>query len=171
MSKRDLKIAVRFSPDCAWADDFFPPDMPESWRPVYLGNELRCALTSAAYLADVDAEELAAWREAIEAGLTLLFDDDPDLLPAALHEAGAQRMTWDEHSWEETFAQIGETIDDATVVVLIDAEAAPDPKQTREWIETALEYEGSAHIVIVFDGPAAMQAAKQAQTVSGFMDW
>lgn len=171
MSDRDLQIAIQLGPDSPWADDFFPADLPKEWRPVYLGNELRCVLTSASYLANADEEELDSWLEATEAGLTTLFDDDPERLPAALQNAGLMRMTWDEQSWESTFTQVGETIDDATVVMMIQADTAPDPKQARDWIETALESEASASIVLVFTGPAAIQAAQQAQTVAGFMDW
>ncbi|MCB1733665.1 MAG: hypothetical protein H6981_01415 [Gammaproteobacteria bacterium] len=171
MSERTLWIALHVHADAAWQDDFYPSDLPDAWRPIYLGNEVRCVLTAARHLADTGDEHIEAWVEALEAGLQTLIDDDPDALPEALTVDDVVPLIWDEIPRLSLFARTGHSAGSGLVVASVITEEAPHPAELRRWIEAALEIDKSASIVLLFDGRAAVQAAQQARTIATFMGW
>jgi Protein of unknown function DUF72 len=59
----DIIVAARGWAHAAWAESFYPEDLPEDWQLSYYSNEFRGVVVPAADFAAVDPLEVERWAE------------------------------------------------------------------------------------------------------------
>jgi len=71
---RQLGVGLAGWRDAAWAEAYFPPDLPADWRMDYYANEHDCVLLSQADWGAADPVNWAAWADAVGEGFRFYLD-------------------------------------------------------------------------------------------------
>ncbi len=176
----DLCVGLRGWLGPSWADGYFPDDLPINWRLGFVSNEFSCVAVTAKERGDLEACE--SWLDDVDDEFRFVVEPGQEEVVSLL-KGNVACLLGDSTTVKRTDVPVFMPCLDAgkeggvwcdpkspdLVVAVWQVEQVPTPLATRLYIE-ALDRDGrQTAVMLVFDGKAAPETARQARVIGDLM--